>query len=253
MKKEILRELSQLTRKHDIKVLLAVESGSRAWGFPSPDSDYDVRLVYQRPLKHYLSLIERKDTLSLPPDAVLDVEGWDLRKILVAMGKSNAVVFEWLQSPIVYQQLEGFRDRLWELAPACFNPKRGLHHYLSLAGKAREASRKNGQVNLKKLFYVLRSLLAARWIHTHLTVPPMELQPLRDLVPQQGPLPGLVDQLLELKSRSGEKSSIDPILELERWIDTEMAIAEKATSSVPDHKPDLQLLDEFFRQQILAV
>src|ERR1700750_867100 len=114
MQQIITGKLSEIIQEHKITLLFANESGSRAWGFPSPDSDYDVRFIYARPYKYYLSIVDRKYDLHFPITDELDVYGWDIRKVLALIRKSNTTPFEWLQSPIVYRQEQGFRDELWQ-------------------------------------------------------------------------------------------------------------------------------------------
>ena len=56
MKDIILRELKKIEEQENVKIIMAIESGSRAWGFASPDSDYDVRFIYVRKEEDYLKL-----------------------------------------------------------------------------------------------------------------------------------------------------------------------------------------------------
>ncbi len=104
MRKKIKEQLRRIEDAENIKILLAVESGSRAWGFASPDSDYDVRFVYIRSLEDYLRLDATRDVIELPIDDVLDINGWDLQKTLRLLHKSNPTLFEWFSSPIVYKK-----------------------------------------------------------------------------------------------------------------------------------------------------
>lgn len=99
----INEELDKIERKEGVRILHAVESGSRAWGFASPDSDYDVRFVYVRPKEDYLRLDEPKDVIEWQLDEVLDINGWDLKKALRQFAKGNVTLFEWSESPIVYR------------------------------------------------------------------------------------------------------------------------------------------------------
>ena len=123
MKEKILEKLKEIEKANNIKILFACESGSRAWGFPSPDSDYDVRFVYVRNIEDYLSVREHKDQLSFPITDVLDVYGWDLKKVLMLMNKSNTTIFEWLQSPQIYFEEEGFREALWKVSQNFFSKR----------------------------------------------------------------------------------------------------------------------------------
>ena len=108
-------KLATLAQQENLHFLLAVESGSRAWGFASPDSDYDVRALYIRPSAHYLAIDEGKDTFEFIEDEWFDVGAWDIRKALRLLRKSNAVLLEWLRSPVVYAADSAFvRDLMSE-------------------------------------------------------------------------------------------------------------------------------------------
>ncbi|WP_046246848.1 nucleotidyltransferase domain-containing protein [Hymenobacter terrenus] len=198
--------LNQLEATHGIRILYACESGSRAWGFPSPDSDYDVRFIYCHRPDWYLTLDEGPDTLNFPVDDELDLAGWELRKALRLLRGSNAALFEWLQSPVVYQEAPDFRARLAPFLPAAFNLKAGLHHYLGQLRRGVEEDLAGEEVRLKRLFYALRSALAARWIRVRSTLPPMEFTPLREVLPTT--LAAAVDGLLARKATANEKTMV---------------------------------------------
>jgi uncharacterized protein len=166
----IATELQQLERAHQIQILYACESGSRAWGFPSPDSDYDVRFIYLRPLEWYLSIDDRPDTIldprgyanDLPVNSLLDINGWDLRKALKLFKGSNSAIYEWIQSPIIYQSQQGLTDRLRDLAPSYYTCRAGIHHYLNMTIGCYRKHLQTDVVKLKKYFYALRPILAAK-------------------------------------------------------------------------------------------
>ncbi|SDX44986.1 nucleotidyltransferase domain-containing protein [Hymenobacter psychrophilus] len=207
MPARIQAALAALEATHGIRVLYACESGSRAWGFPSPDSDYDVRFIYSHPAHWYLTLDEGPDTLNFPIDDELDLAGWELRKALKLLRGSNAALFEWLQSPVVYQEAPGFRAALEPWLPAGWNPRAGLHHYLGQLRRGVTDDLTGEQVRLKRLFYALRSALAARWIQHHPDqVPPMEFALLRELLPPE--LNDTVDELLARKATADEKTTV---------------------------------------------
>lgn len=250
MRTQILQKLDTLQSEAGIEILLAIESGSRAWGFESPDSDYDVRFMYRRPLDHYLRLSSVRDTLEIPVDEVFDVVGWDLPKVLQALKKSNAVMFEWLQSPVEYRAAGDFRDRLWQLAVPYFNPKSAFHHYLSLAQKSFDLAQLGGQVKLKKFFYVLRPLLAAMWIRDRGTVPPMAFSALRDLLDPEAPVSQAIDRLLATKAVSNEKTVVDAVPELNDFIHKELHRCEVSAADIPTNTKDIGELEDFFRQMV---
>ena len=152
MKEVILRKLNEIERAENVRILLAVESGSRAWGFASPDSDYDVRFIYVRPKTDYLRLEPIRDVIEYPLDDVLDINGWDLSKVLRLLRKSNPTLFEWFSSPIVYRET-AFANEFRSVMLRYFSSKRGLSHYLSMAISNYREYLKGGMVRAKKYFY----------------------------------------------------------------------------------------------------
>lgn len=202
MKEVILKELKNIEEQENVKIIMAIESGSRAWGFASPDSDYDVRFIYIRKPEDYLKLEGARDVIEWKLDEVLDINGWDLKKALQLLHKSNPAVFEWCASPIVYYQTEEFEE-LKKILPAFFSEKKSLFHYWHMAETHYREYLKGEEVRLKKYFYALRPLLAAKWIMDKHTAPPMlfdelvaaELEP--ELLPD-------VERLLEMKKNLPE-------------------------------------------------
>ncbi len=250
MTNRIAAALAALESEQGIRILYACESGSRAWGFPSPDSDYDVRFIYAQPLAWYLGLDEGPDTLNFPVDEELDVAGWELRKALRLLRGSNAALFEWLQSPIVYREAPGFRAQLAPLLPLAFNPKAGLHHYLGQLRRGVEEELVGEGVRLKRLFYALRSALAARWIRDKHALPPMEFALLRPLLPAD--LQGAVDELLTQKADSNEKTMVARPAALVEFLRAEYAAGQAARETLPVVRPAGlgEALDEVLRQQV---
>ncbi|WP_266157289.1 nucleotidyltransferase domain-containing protein [Dyella silvatica] len=172
MDEAIQSAIADIERELGVRVLYAAESGSRAWGFASPDSDYDVRFIYTHPRDWYLSVFEQRDVIErmLPGD--LDVSGWDLRKSLRLLSKCNLAFNEWFDSPIVYRADETFAQEVRLLIADFFQPARALFHYLGMARSTYADHLAGDQVRLKKLFYFLRPILACRWIEHHGTQPP---------------------------------------------------------------------------------
>lgn len=231
MTSRITSALTSLEATHNIRILYACESGSRAWGFPSPDSDYDVRFIYVHPLAWYLGLDEGPDTLNFPVDDELDLAGWELRKTLRLLRGSNAALLEWLQSPIVYQEALGLRVQLAPLLPQAFNLKAGLHHYLGQLRRGVAEDLVGEEVRLKRLFYALRSALAARWIRERHALPPMEFAPLCKLLPAE--LQGAVDELLAQKACSHEKTMVARPAALVDFLAAEYAAGQAAREALP--------------------
>lgn len=168
--------LDGVEREHGVKILLAIESGSRAWGFPSPDSDYDCRFVYIRPQRDYVTLFPKRDVIETPLTEVFDVNGWDLAKALKLLHAGNAVIIEWLTSPITYRADASFRDGFLGLAGMTADRNRIAHHYLHLGRSIYDSRLGNlDDIPIKKLFYALRPAIALRWmrLNPQARLPPM--------------------------------------------------------------------------------
>ena len=153
----IKEKLIEIEKRENIKILHCVESGSRAWGFPSPDSDYDVRFIYVRAKEYYLRLNKTRDVIEWQLDETLDINGWDLQKMLRLLHGSNPTVFEWKNSPIVYKTSDEWKS-VSDVIDDYFNAKSGIYHYLSMAKTNYREYLKGDMVRLKKYFYVLRPI-----------------------------------------------------------------------------------------------
>lgn len=169
---KIQEHLKDIELQHEIRILHAIESGSRAWGFPSPDSDYDVRFIYVQKTECYLSLDNEKEQLEYYPDSEMDIIGWDLKKYLKLVYKSNSVTFEWANSPIVYKTTPEW-NIVKEKIPLYFNERAGLHHYLGEAAHILHLCEDKNSISYKKYLYILRVILASRYIEKHHNIPPM--------------------------------------------------------------------------------
>lgn len=178
MRARVCDVLHQVEETYDVKVLYACESGSRGWGFASPDSDYDVRFLYVHKPEWYLRVEAERDVIELPIDDMLDVCGWEWRKALGLLKKANPTLIEWLDSPVVYQQQDAVITALREYVPEWFSPLRARWHYMSMARKNFRGYLQGDSVRLKKYFYVLRPLLATQWIDAGKGVPPMRFDTL---------------------------------------------------------------------------
>ena len=250
MKEKIQEQLRRIEEAENIKILLAVESGSRAWGFASPDSDYDVRFIYIRRLEDYLRLDAIRDVIELPINDVLDINGWDLQKTLRLLHKSNPTLFEWFSSPIVYQKTE-FADKFRDLMMHYFSSKKTLYHYVSMAeGNYREYL-KGDLVKAKKYFYALRPVLACQWILDRGTPPPMLFSELlKTELPVE--LIDVVNQLLELKMNSPEIKLIKRISEINEYLDESIPSIKRAVRLLEDSlTPDWNELNQLFFQELM--
>jgi uncharacterized protein len=181
---EIQKRMNHAESEHGVKILLAVESGSRAWGFASANSDYDARFIYMHPKAHYLSIDyeEQRDVIEYPIVDEIDLNGWDIRKASRLFWRSNPTFVEWIQSPIVYRDQAGFATRCRALLPDMYAQDAGLQHYRSMAKNTYKTHLQSEQVAIKKYFYALRPLLAVRWIERYASAPPIEFASLLNLL-----------------------------------------------------------------------
>lgn len=224
-------------------ILLAIESGSRAWGFPSPDSDYDCRFLFVRREDDYLTPWPRRDVIETPLEGELDVNGWELGKALKLLLKGNAVVIEWLMSPTVYRGDPAFRSDMLTLARDHAEAHRIARHYLHLGERQRRTYFADGKaVKLKKIFYALRPAAALRWLRLHpgQAIAPMHFPTLMAECDPPKALHALVDDLIARKAMTRELGETVLPSAVETFIDTEFAIAEampeQRTSLSPDAK-----------------
>jgi predicted nucleotidyltransferase len=248
MKTTIQNKLLEIEKEHSIKILYACESGSRGWEFPSPDSDYDVRFIYIRTLHEYLSIAEKVDHLSFPINDELDIYGWDLSKVLKLIRRSNTTPFEWVQSPIVYMEENGFKEELLEVCKHYFSQRSNAHHYLGIAKGAMETMNAEGEIKIKKLFYVLRPLLAAKWCLERNTIAPMSITPLMDLLPDE--MRKALQALIIKKSTAPEGFMITPDKTWIDWIGATEQLCIKASGHLERDQFDAGLLDDLFRKKI---
>lgn len=255
MEARILEAVEQIESDLNIRVLLAVETGSRAWGFASPDSDYDIRLLYSHPVDWYLSVNEQDDYLTLmEDDNLLDITGWELRKSLRLLNRSNMAVFERLDSPIIYRQDEAFTDRLRSIAGEFYNPKAAIHHYLGIARNAHDdLTATNGTYRLKRLFYGLRTAAACQWIYEgHDGPPPIVYEKILDKISIPDSTKSRVRELVAFKAEQSEKYEHSGDVELLNLIEHQIQTATESADSLATPKPDRSQLNRLVSEAVLG-
>lgn len=245
---EIMKRIHAAESEHGVKVLYAVESGSRAWGFESPNSDYDVRFIYAHPKDWYVSveLEEKRDVIEYEIVDEIDISGWDVRKALRLFWKSNPAFIEWLQSPIVYIELGEFAQRARELMPEIYSIEKGIYHYRSMAKTNYRSYLRSDRVPLKKYFYVLRPLLSIMWLEKFHSPAPIEFDKLRSMVSQNSTLSGRIEELLERKKKSLEKELSQPVIELNQFIESELDRLEKYNEHPGARVKDMSKINTLF-------
>jgi uncharacterized protein len=254
----VTASLETIRRDHGVFIPLAIESGSRAWGFPSPDSDYDCRFIFVRPAAHYLSPWQRRDVIELPLAGDLDVNGWELGKALKLLLKGNAVIIEWLTSPIAYWMDNSFRQAFLDLARAAADRSLIARHYLHLGERQRNAYfRDEKEFPLKKIFYALRPAAALRWLRLHPdeAIAPMHFPALLEECGPPAEIRETVEALLSRKAVTRELGTGPLPKPVAAFIDSEFELARAgllAEKRLPP--PDFKVRAEsFFRSTVLRL
>ncbi|GEA12067.1 nucleotidyltransferase domain-containing protein [Alteromonas sp. KUL49] len=252
VREEVMRRIEAAEKEHGVKVLYAIESGSRAWGFASPNSDYDVRFIYVHERDWYLAVdVENKrDVIEYPIVDEIDINGWDIRKALKLFWKSNPAFVEWLQSPIVYVNEGIFAEKSRALLPAIASSHRGIYHYLHMARGNFRGYLKKDTVPLKKYFYVLRPLLAIKWLETYDEPAPIEFDVLRTLVAENEVLNDAISGLLAKKKVIMEKEYGPAVPVINQFIDSELERLETFSAGNEAREVSFEVLNALFRAVI---
>jgi hypothetical protein len=254
MREDILERLDEIEEKEQVKILYAVEFGSRAWGLSSEDSDYDVRFIYLRPYQWYLSVDKKLDVLEYPINQDLDISGWDLKKALQLFRKSNPSLLEWLSSPIIYLENDSIIEELRELSREKFSSKAIMYHYLHMARGNYKKYLQGEEVSIKKYFYVLRPILACQWIEKKQSIPPMEFDKLLDLQHSNQSLYNEIQKLLARKI-SGEKLVIEDRIDIiNNFIEDKLHYYQEYVKGIKDiDSIDYDKLNQLFRATLEEV
>ena len=247
MKKNIQNKLKQIELEKGVEILYAVESGSRAWGFASPDSDYDIRFIYKHDLDYYLSLWEQTDVIEFMTEDDLDGSGWDLRKTVKLLAKSNAPLLEWIYSPVVYYENEAFMYQMRALAKDCFSPVACLHHYLGTTKNFIDVCEQE-EVKLKSYFYALRTALAGKWIIENNTFPPVAFMDLLPIAPQN--IQEKIKELMQIKANQDESYLHPKEVLITDFLKETVVFNQEHASGLSAGKKMSEELDGVFRETI---
>ena len=248
---EILLRLKAVERNHDVEVLFAIESGSRVWGFASPDSDYDVRFVYRHKPEWYQTLWadQKRDVIEPETIDVIDMSGWDVRKALRLFRKSNPSFVEWTQSPIVYVDNGTFLPQARRILPDVYSATAGYYHYRSMAAANMREHLSGSRVKLKKYLYVIRALLARKYVLTHRLPPPL---PIVELLPMFGSdycAKAALVELIAKKAEVGELGMGEPVEALNDFIAFELAHTHIFKEVRDDRRAD-RLMEELYASTV---
>lgn len=232
----ILNKLASIEAENNVKIIYAAESGSRAWGFASPDSDYDVRFIYIHKKDYYLRLDETEDVIEPVIENILDFSGWDVKKALKLLHGSNPSLFEWMASPVIYKTTPEY-EKIQNISDNYFVPKTAYHYY-GMAMHNHKAYFGSENVKLKKYFYVLRPILACEYVLNHKTMPPIIFTELANtmLVNNAG-IKSCIDEILALKTKKPELELTERIPELDAYISAELTELKSRIDALPNNPP----------------
>jgi predicted nucleotidyltransferase len=251
VKTKVIEILLNIEQVENVKIFYACESGSRAWGFPSTDSDFDVRFLYIHPTDWYLSIEDKKNVIEKPIDDELDVSGWEIKKALKLFRKSNPPLLEWLQSPIIYSEKYTIAQNFRNLLPEFYSPISCLYHYLHMAQGNFRDYLKGDQVWTKKYFYILRPILACLWIENDFGPVPTEFNKLVERTVESDELKNMIEKLL-IRKKSGEELAWGPKnIVINDFISTEITRLEALKLESKKKRFNNQKLDELFRRALI--
>jgi len=250
---EVSRRLREVEAERNLRIVFACESGSRAWGFASTDSDFDVRFIFVRPTEDYLKLTPPKDAFDLHQDQDFDLAGWDIRKTAELMRRCNPPLMEWLDSPIVYEADNVISPKLIELRDVYFDPKKAAHHYLSLsAGIWNKYIEDEPSPVRKKYLYALRPLACIRFIEMHRTQPPTLFDAVLDAIDWNDETRGAIATLVDQKRSASELGSqpADPVLT--DHIVSSLNEAERIAAKLPVNETPSKALNDLINLAVLG-
>jgi predicted nucleotidyltransferase len=249
---EIQKRLLNAEVEHGVSVIFAIESGSRAWGFGSPNSDYDARFIYVNSIGWYLSINSdrHRDVIEYPIVDEVDINGWDLKKALKLYWKSNPGIVEWIQSPIEYKNDGHLKKYLVDLLPEFYSFRNGGIHYLNMAKNNYRQYLKNDIVPIKKYFYVLRPLLACDWIVRNMTAPPIEFDKLVSDARLSSNLLDEINKLLTKKKSSLEMSMEPAVGVINEYIEFKFQKLNDAVLKLEEREGDVRILNELFKKYL---
>lgn len=234
---EYIKEcLKEIERKYDVYVLMAVESGSRAWGFASKDSDWDVRFIYSHRPEWYFSVDDQRDVIEEMFENDIDAVGWDIKKALSLLKRSNPSLMEWINSPIIYRSDEQFLTGIAALARKCFNPSKAMYHYQRVYVKHDERYLQKQGYPMKRYLYYLRGILACQWIGKYKTLPPVSFQELYEDIVENQKIKDGISELIKQKSSGKEKDMSEVPQYL---VDYYLPLADYYSNLVGKFRPDI--------------
>lgn len=250
--KEVIECISKIEKEHNVSVIFACEASSRAWGFPSYDSDYDVRFVYIHNTNYYLSLdidsTHKKDKVDIirSVEGNIDLEGWDIKKFLTLLWASNPSTIDWVKSPIFYKNIKSFRLRAQRIINMKFIPERNMYKHIHISSDNINRYIKGDVIKIKKYFYILKSLLTIQWMESIKECPPVELPKLLTLLSPNHQVGRIIKDLISIKLNSPGDTEICRIAALDNYINEELVRIKNTNIPRPKENFDSSMADKLF-------
>ncbi|MGM0839660.1 MAG: nucleotidyltransferase domain-containing protein [Bacillota bacterium] len=231
MRKIILDKLKSIEREERVRILYAVEAGSRAWGYHTDESDYDVRFIYIREVPAYLNLQGTKDVIVKPVQYSIEFSGWDLSKALKLLRKSNPSLMEWLTNENVYIEHPDI-EKVRKLREQTFSPTRCLIHYYHMGKRNMEKYSNEEIKDLKKMMTIIRPWLAFKWIKEYQTFPPNGVNEMVDSITMNEEMKATISSML-LSRVNGKEVPFPHLMYMEKDIREDFLKMEGTMKDLP--------------------
>lgn len=251
---EITKRISSVQQEHGVRVLYAVESGSRAWGFESPDSDFDVRFIYAHPREWYIAvdLEEKRDVIEYDITDDIDLNGWDLRKSLRLLQKSNPALIEWLHSPIVYEDDGQFASQTRSFIQSAYSSEKGISSYRGLAKNNLKLYLRDERRSPKRCLYILRSILCAKWVEKHRSPPPVPFEEVRSILERGTELDLAIEDLLRRKKKDPEAKAATSFPVIDEYLVRELERLEANKTQSENEESVIARLNTLFHANLCS-
>lgn len=244
--------LSLVEKEYNVDILFAVESGSRAWGTNSPESDYDVKFIYREVNKHtYLSLFDKRDVIERVFEDLYELGGWNIKKTMQLAVKTNPALMEWLLSHIVYKVDFDFYEAMKDLMKD-YSPKNMMFHYCGLSERQIRAylledNNPSNKYKAKKWLYAIRPLLACQWmIDNEYKIPPIIFEDL--LIESDYVSKREIDECRVLLKVRRENNGEYYNEHIRKWIDSTLNIMKEEAHKAPTPKIDVNKAEYMYRR-----
>lgn len=230
MERQIKKICKEIEKEYDIKILFAIENGSRAWRMESIDSDFDVRFVYYRKKEEYLKIDKPTDVITRAFDkdlkpcktegSMIDITGFDIYKYIRLLADSNPTTIEWITTDMIYY---GKQNKIFKrFATNNFNPERLFYHYKSMCkNNYIKYIKSKNNITYKRYLYSFRGLLNSLWVLKKNSIPPISFK--ETILSSSSYIDKkIVDQLnkiITLKQLGNEKEIIKNIPKFDNYIE----------------------------------